>query len=86
VVSRWKRSGSVSGSPASGSEEDPTAPDQPYPSDTLLRIEALEQQVATLTTIVGFDRSHSDAEHLTVIARLRALEEAAAVAGRRKRK
>jgi hypothetical protein len=72
--------------PANGSEEDPMPPERSvpsYPSDTLLRIEALEEQVATITSIVGFDRSRSDSEHRTVIARLRALEEAAA-AGRRK--
>ena len=47
----------------------------------LLRIEALEQQVAALRSTVGSDRSRTDAEYLTVVARLRALEEAAA-AGR----
>lgn len=52
-------------------------------SDTvLLRIEALEQQVAALSSIVGSNRSGAEAEHMTVIARLRALEEAAAT-GRR---
>lgn len=49
----------------------------------LLRLEALEQQMAIMRAVVGSDRPGlDDTEQRTVLARLRALEETAA-AGRR---